>query len=136
MIMKTTVVVLWKIFTAFLILILFLGIVYFKYLSNLSALVVYSLTMLGIYIVPMFFTKQKRNKILLIENLALNFFFLIILTFLLIKSPGKPKQFVDENNTKTESSISEWDKVNIGGVDQWLLIKGLDKDYQTKYRKL
>jgi len=126
--MKKAVLVLWRILTVFLILILLLGFVYFNFLSILSASTVLGLTVLGIYIAPMLFTKQKRRKIILIENLAINIFFLIVLAFLLIKSPGKPELFVDENNNKTEGSISEWDKVTIGGTDQYLLIRGEDKD--------
>jgi pimeloyl-ACP methyl ester carboxylesterase len=123
--MKKVAIVIWNIITVLMILILLLGIVYFKFLSNKTALIVFGLTILGIYIVPMLFNKQRRRKILLIENLFINALILILFSILLIKSPGTPKQFT---NQTIDNSISEWDKVEIGGIDQWLLIKGENKD--------
>jgi uncharacterized protein YacL len=111
--MKKAAIVFWNFLTVLMILILLLGSVYFKLLSNIFALIVFGLIITGIYIFPILFDKQKRRKILIIENLIVNGIFLFVFVFLIITSPGIPKQFTDQNNDRLEKSISEWDKVSI-----------------------
>lgn len=126
--MKKAAIVFWNFLTALMILILLLGFVYFKLLSNIFALIIFGLIITGIYIFPILFDKQKRRKILIIENLIVNGLFLFVFVFLIVKSSGIPRQFTNQNNDILEKSISEWNKVSIGGIDQWILIKGENKD--------
>lgn len=54
---------------------------------------------------------------------------IVLLTGVLLAfSPGKPKQFLDENGNTIPGSISEKIYVNINGVDQGMFIKGRNVD--------
>jgi len=66
------------------------------------------------------------KKILKVSLLSL--FIIVIATILIIwiMSPGKAIPFVDENGNKIENSISEIEKIQIGGIDQYLIIRGID----------
>ena len=44
-----------------------------------------------------------------------------------LKSPGKADPIKDANGNQIEGSISEITKVNLGGLDQYLIIRGVDK---------
>lgn len=58
------------------------------------------------------------------------FVLLIVVVFitLLILSPGKPKQFLDENGNKLANSISEKLFLDINGFKQGMFIKGKNLD--------
>ena len=51
---------------------------------------------------------------------------LIGLLVLHLRSPGKAVPFVDENGEIISESISTIEKVNLGGIEQYLIIRGVD----------
>jgi pimeloyl-ACP methyl ester carboxylesterase len=51
---------------------------------------------------------------------------LIGLLILHIKSPGKAVPLVDKNGKKIDESISTIEKIKLGGIDQYLIIGGVD----------
>ncbi len=51
---------------------------------------------------------------------------LILVSILLLISPGKPQPFVDENGSPLAGSISEKVFININGVEQGMFIKSKD----------
>lgn len=52
---------------------------------------------------------------------------LVLTSFLLISSPGKPLPFLDSNGNPLEGSISEKVHININGIEQGMFLKGKDK---------
>lgn len=126
--MKKFMIILWNVITVLIIIVIIVGIKYYNFISFISALIVLVVIILTYFLIPIFFTKPNRRNIRIIENLFITGLFLATLVCLIIKSPGKPKQFKNSNNQIIENSISKWEKVKIGGIDQWLLAKGENKN--------
>ena len=71
---------------------------------------------------------KKLKKILKITGITLGSLLVIIFIFLYIISPGKTTAFEDEQGNMIENSISEMKYVKIGGIEQFMLIRGKSKD--------
>jgi pimeloyl-ACP methyl ester carboxylesterase len=125
---KKFVIILWNVITVLMIIALIVGIKYFNFISSISTLIVLGIIILTYFLIPIFFNKPNRRKIRIIGNFFISGLFFIILISLILKSPGTPKQFKNSNNQIVENSISKWEKVKIGGIDQWLLVKGENKN--------
>jgi pimeloyl-ACP methyl ester carboxylesterase len=67
---------------------------------------------------------KKVSRMLLIPISAFAICILILITVLLIYSPGKPEPFLDNNGEPVAGSISEKTFVKIGGVRQGMFIRG------------
>ena len=126
--MKSIALFLWTSLSIILILSIILGLVYFDFFSVHSSLFACGLVLLTFFIIPLVFKKSKRITLRKYINFSINVLFILLLIFLVIKSPGKPEQFKNSKNEPLENSISTWEKVEIGGIDQWLLIKGENKN--------
>lgn len=69
---------------------------------------------------------RKTGKYLLIlvaGVITLTVTGLLILHF---KSPGKAEPFVDENGETISTSISEIERIKLGGIEQYIIIRGID----------
>jgi len=53
---------------------------------------------------------------------------LLSVVFLWLKSPGKTDPFTDANGSKLEGSIAVIEQISLGGVDQYLIIRGADQN--------
>jgi pimeloyl-ACP methyl ester carboxylesterase len=53
-------------------------------------------------------------------------FLLLLLIFILINSPGKPRPFLNHDGTKISASISVIETLNINGLNQKMIIRGRD----------
>lgn len=74
--------------------------------------------------------KIKRNKVGRAVMIILSAILVVILTLLVILlawSPGKIQPYFDENGNILEGSIAEITKVEIGGIQQGLIIKSKNK---------
>lgn len=70
-------------------------------------------------------TFAKKLERVILTIIAVLFTLLIVLVgILLLLSPGTPKPFLDQRGKPLAGSISEKIKVNIGGVEQGMFIKG------------
>ncbi|MFO7525893.1 MAG: hypothetical protein R6W68_10590, partial [Ignavibacteriaceae bacterium] len=69
---------------------------------------------------------MKRIMLYILGFFGLLIFGLIII--LIILSPGKPKQFLDENGNKLANSISEKTFIDINGSRQGMFIKSKNPD--------
>lgn len=69
---------------------------------------------------------RKAGKYLLIFVGGLITVSLIGLLILHIKSPGKTEPFVDENGETISKSISTIERIELGGIEQYLIIRGID----------
>jgi pimeloyl-ACP methyl ester carboxylesterase len=69
---------------------------------------------------------RKVGKYLLIFTGALIALVLAGLLILHVKSPGKAVPFVDENGETISKSISVSEKIELGGMEQYLIIGGID----------
>lgn len=69
---------------------------------------------------------RKAGKYLSIFFVGLITLFVIGLLTLYLKSPGKAEPFVDENGEILNKSISTIERVQLGGVEQYLIIRGID----------
>lgn len=70
---------------------------------------------------------RKTGKFMLILSVVLMVSILVIVLFLLIRSPGKMKQFKDENGNILKNSISEKSFVQINGVKMGMFIKSKNR---------
>ncbi|MCS4433469.1 alpha/beta fold hydrolase [Aquiflexum gelatinilyticum] len=66
------------------------------------------------------------GKYLLIFFGGLITLFLLALLFLHLQSPGKANPFVDENGEIISKSISTIERIELGGIGQYLIIGGID----------
>jgi pimeloyl-ACP methyl ester carboxylesterase len=71
---------------------------------------------------------KRLKKILKVTGITLLSIIIIIFVFLYIISPGKTKAFKDEQGNIIENSVSEMEYVKIGGIEQFMLIRGKNKD--------
>lgn len=71
-------------------------------------------------------TLKKIGKVLLYIVGVLLIVLLIITAFLWIKSPGKAQPITDAQGQVIPGSISTIEKVMLGGVEQYLIIRGAD----------
>ncbi|MEQ8362003.1 MAG: alpha/beta hydrolase [Cyclobacteriaceae bacterium] len=74
-------------------------------------------------------TINSRSKISSIFKKLLAFILLIILIafcFIWLKSPGKPQPISDQEGKKIDDSISKIESVLLGGIEQYLIIRGAD----------
>lgn len=69
---------------------------------------------------------RKVKNIMIIIAAAILFFIIAGFVFLLILSPGKMKQFTDENGQVLENSLSEKTFAEINGVKMGMIIKSKD----------
>jgi len=67
---------------------------------------------------------RRAGRVTLVVIAVLFVSVLVLVGILLFVSPGKPKPFVDDSGKPLAGSISEKIKVNIGGVEQGMFIKG------------
>lgn len=70
---------------------------------------------------------QRVMRIMLTILAVLLAFIFIFVGVLLVRSPGKPEPFLDENGIPVVGSISEKTYVDINGMKQGMFIKGKDK---------
>ncbi|MCF8008482.1 MAG: lysophospholipase [Halanaerobiales bacterium] len=68
--------------------------------------------------------KKRSTKKLLLYALLTVILIIIIISLL----PGKTSPILDQNGKKLKDSISVMEKVNIGGVNQWVVTRGKSKD--------
>ena len=74
-------------------------------------------------------TKVMKRKIFKLTIYILSIVALLIatlLTTLWVKSPGVTKQFADSEGKPMEGSISEIEKIALGGQEQYIIIRGTD----------
>ncbi len=71
---------------------------------------------------------RKIGKILLRLFLFVAGIGIISLAFLSIVSPGKTEKIADESGSDIPGSIAEMTFVEIGGVEQWILVRGKSVD--------
>lgn len=69
---------------------------------------------------------RKTGKYLLFFLIGIIGLILVGLLALYLKSPGEPEAFYDENGKPIESSISTIEKIELGGLEQYLIIRGID----------
>lgn len=69
---------------------------------------------------------RKAGKYLIIFVGGLITLSLIGLLILHFKSPGKAEPFVDENGETISKSISTIERIELGGIDQYMIIGGID----------
>jgi pimeloyl-ACP methyl ester carboxylesterase len=74
--------------------------------------------------IPSFMRKAGRIMWIVISIFLVCIF--ILVSVLLVWSPGKPKPFVDENGNPLAGSISEKIQINVNGVQQGMFIKSKD----------
>ncbi len=73
-------------------------------------------------------SKRLMKKTMLYILIFLVLLIIVVFITLLILSPGKPKQFLDENGNKLANSISEKIFLEINGSKQGMFIKGKNLD--------
>jgi len=71
---------------------------------------------------------QKIKKILFIFFGVSILFILSLLGYIWITSPGTPAMILDKDGHKLANSISEIVKIPVGGIDQYLIIRGQNAD--------
>lgn len=69
---------------------------------------------------------MKTRKYLLIFLAGLITLILLGLFILHLKSPGKAELFVNANGEPIKNSISTIEKIELGGIEQYLIIRGID----------
>ena len=71
---------------------------------------------------------KRLKKILIITGIILVSLIILIFSFLYIISPGSPTEFKDKQGNIIKNSVAEMRYVKIGGIDQFILIRGKSKD--------
>ena len=71
---------------------------------------------------------KRLKKILKLTGIILVSLIVLIFSFLYIISPGSTIDFKDKQGNIIENSVAEMKYLNIGGIEQFILIRGKSKD--------
>jgi pimeloyl-ACP methyl ester carboxylesterase len=71
--------------------------------------------------------KRKLLKTLMYVITAIVMIFTLVMVAVWVKSPGVTEPITDADGNQMEGSITEIEKVTLGGQEQYLIIRGVDK---------